>query len=147
MDLFDQIPDPLILQIFDSIPDVKTLARCRTVCRRFDSLVPQCQSLVLRVDRVVSESDLDSLVFLSFLKTLFKSLLSKFLSPKAFTFPSNDGVLTSPPLILRGFDRIRELDIEFPAGDLKLENGTVVRYCLICQNWNSTKCMLFSSAY
>ncbi|OWM79939.1 F-box protein At1g22220-like [Punica granatum] len=130
MDYFDWIPDPLILQIFNSVSDVKTLARCRAVSRRFSSLVPQSDSLLLRVDRVVSESDLDSLLLLSFLKTLFKSLLSTFLSPKAFALPSsdNDSAPNSPARILRGFDRIRELDIELPAGDLRLEKGTVVRY-------------------
>lgn len=95
--------------------------------------MPQSHSLLLRVDRVVSDSDLDPLLLLSFLKTLFKSLLSTFLSPKSFTFPSNDEAPTNPARILRGFDRIRELDIELPAGDLRLEKGTLVRYCLIAR--------------
>lgn len=147
MDYFDRIPDPLILQIFSCVSDVKTLARCRAVSRRFNSLVPQSQSLLLRVDRVVSESDLDSLLFLSFLRTLFKSLLSTFLSPKAFTLPISDEAPTNPARILRGFDRIQELDIELPAGDLRLEKGTVVRYCLISFPEVGKLLKIFSLAY
>ncbi|KAK4745192.1 hypothetical protein SAY87_011504 [Trapa incisa] len=128
MDYFDQIPDPLIIQIFGCISDVKTLSRCRAVCRRFNFLVQQSESLLLRVDKVVSDSDLDSLFFFSFLRTLFKSILSTFLCPKAFTLPATDDAPASPARILRAFYRIQELDIELPAGDLRLEKGTVVRY-------------------
>ncbi|KAK4751788.1 hypothetical protein SAY87_020586 [Trapa incisa] len=128
MDYFDQIPDPLIIQILCSISDVKTLARCRAVSRRFNSLVPQCDSLLLRVDKVVSDSDFGSILFFSFFRSLFNSLISNFLTLKAFALPGPEKAPASPARILRGFDRIQELDIELPAGELRFEKGTVVRY-------------------
>lgn len=132
MDSFDQIPDPLLLQIFNSVSDVKSLALCRAVSRRFNTLVPQSESLVLRVDRVVSpdgsDADLESLL-LFFLKSLFKSLHA-LVSPKLLTVRRELDIETTsnPTRILRGFERIRQLDIELPAGDFKLDNYTVVRY-------------------
>ncbi|MFS7930078.1 putative F-box domain-containing protein [Helianthus anomalus] len=49
-DDFDRLPDPIFLTIFNYISDIKTLIRCRSVSRRFNSLVPHSDSLLLRVD-------------------------------------------------------------------------------------------------
>ncbi|KAJ6730373.1 hypothetical protein OIU85_021195 [Salix viminalis] len=97
MDGFDRLPDSLILLIFNSISDIKTLICCRSVSKRFNSLVPQTESLSLKVDCVISpESD---------------SRLARHSSQ------------ISPQ-----FDRIRDLQIELPTGDLKLEKGAVIKW-------------------
>ncbi|KAJ0086573.1 hypothetical protein Patl1_08503 [Pistacia atlantica] len=36
MDGFDQLPDSLILLIFNSVSDIKSLIRCRAVSKRFN---------------------------------------------------------------------------------------------------------------
>ena len=133
MDGFDLLPDPLILQIFNSVSDIKTLLRCRAVSRRFNSLVPQADSLLLRVDCVISSDsadcchgDTDSFLFFSFLRSIVKSLhdlVSPDPPPRDPPPPQN-----SPSQILRRFDRVRELEIELPSGDLRLEKGAVVRW-------------------
>lgn len=129
MDGFDRLPDSLILLIFNSVSDIKTLIRCRSVSKRFNSLVPQADSLLLRVDCVISpESDSDS-VLLTFLKTIFKSLHDLLLSPKpAHPIRSKSQSQNSPAQILSQFDRIRRLEVELPAGDLRLEKGAVVKW-------------------
>ncbi|KAL5559029.1 hypothetical protein UlMin_035240 [Ulmus minor] len=126
MDGFDRLPDSLILLIFNSVSDVKTLIRCRAVSKRFNSLAPQTDSLSLKVDCVISsESDEDD----SFLLTFFKSIIRSFQDlvshpiPAARTLSQN-----SPAEILRGFERVRELEIELPSGDLKLEKGAVLKW-------------------
>lgn len=126
-DGFDRLPDPLILLIFNNISDIKTLIRCRAVSRRFNSLVPQSDSLLLKVDRVISSSesdDGDSLV-VSFLRSIVKSL-HDLISPKPLHITSRSQ--NSPAQILRGFERIRELEIELPSGDLRLEKGAAIRW-------------------
>ncbi|KAK4729595.1 hypothetical protein R3W88_022583 [Solanum pinnatisectum] len=60
VDHFDQLPDPVLLLIFNKIGDVKTLGRCCGVCSRFHSLVPQVDNVVVRVDCVISDDDASS---------------------------------------------------------------------------------------
>ncbi|KAH6826225.1 F-box family protein [Perilla frutescens var. hirtella] len=57
IDHFDRLPDSLILLIFNKIGDVKALGRCCVVSRRFHSLVPQVDDVVVRVDCVISDDD------------------------------------------------------------------------------------------
>ncbi|POO04021.1 F-box domain containing protein [Trema orientale] len=139
MDGFDQLPDALILQIFNSVSDIKTLIRCRAVSRRFNSLAPQTDSLQLRVDRVISSdsgccggaddddyaSSSDSLL-LVFFKSIIKSL-HELVSPSPLP-ALRQSQSNSPCRILRGFDRVRDLEIELPSGDLRLEKGAVVKW-------------------
>ncbi|KAG1348212.1 F-box protein [Cocos nucifera] len=55
IDHFDQLPDALLLDVFNRIGDVKALGRCCVVCRRFHSLVPLVDYVVVHVDCVISE--------------------------------------------------------------------------------------------
>ncbi|WCJ27428.1 F-box family protein [Euphorbia peplus] len=56
-DHFDRLPDSLLLLVFNRIGDVKALGRCCVVSRRFHSLVPQVDNVVVRVDCVISDDD------------------------------------------------------------------------------------------
>ncbi|KAK8559922.1 hypothetical protein V6N13_016654 [Hibiscus sabdariffa] len=60
IDHFDRLPDSLLLLIFNRIGDVKALGRCCVVSRRFHSLVPQVENVVVRVDCVISDDDCSS---------------------------------------------------------------------------------------
>lgn len=57
IDHFDRLPDSLLLFIFNNIGDVKALGRCSLVSRRFHTLVPQVDNVVVRVDCVISDDD------------------------------------------------------------------------------------------
>ena len=57
IDHFDRLPDSLLLLIFNKIGDVKALGRCCVVSRRFQTLVPQVENVVVRVDCVISDDD------------------------------------------------------------------------------------------
>lgn len=130
MDCFDRLPDPLIHLIFNSVSDVKTLIRCRSVSKRFNSLVPQTETLSLKVDRVISpESDSDSLL-LSFLKVFLRSIHDLLTLTTTIKSVSQTTTLTqnSPAQILTQFHRVRNLQIELPGGDLKLDKGVTVKW-------------------
>ncbi|KAL2468014.1 F-box protein [Forsythia ovata] len=130
-DCFDRIPDPIVLLIFNQISDIKTLMRCRSVSKRFNSLVPQTDSVLLRVDRVISASDSEFDDGVSFVFTLFKSLfksLQDLISPYRASLPDPTRSQNSPTQILRGFDGIKNLRIELPSGDLRLEKGTTIKW-------------------
>ncbi|URE17735.1 F-box protein [Musa troglodytarum] len=55
IDHLDRLPDSVLLVVFDRIGDVKTLGRCCVVCRRFHDLVPLVDSVLVRVDCVISD--------------------------------------------------------------------------------------------
>ncbi|KAA8522490.1 hypothetical protein F0562_013150 [Nyssa sinensis] len=132
-DGFDRIPDSLVLLIFNQLSDIKTLIRCGAVSKRFNSLVPQADTLLLKVDRVISasgssdddEGDDEDSFLVSFFRSIFKSL-HNLVSPKLLQSPTRSQ--NSPTQILRGFERIRELEIELPSGDLRLEKGGLIRW-------------------
>ncbi|MFQ6666635.1 hypothetical protein Gotur_032916 [Gossypium turneri] len=60
VDHFDRLPDSVLLLVFNKIGDVKALGRCCVVSRRFHSLVPQVENVVVRVDCVISDDDCSS---------------------------------------------------------------------------------------
>nr|KYP46827.1 F-box protein At5g46170 family [Cajanus cajan] len=60
IDHFDRLPDSLLLLVFNKIADVKALGRCCVVSRRFHSLVPQVDNVLVRVDCVISDDDSSS---------------------------------------------------------------------------------------
>ncbi|XP_024987924.1 F-box protein At5g46170 [Cynara cardunculus var. scolymus] len=60
VDHFDLLPDSLLLLVFNNIGDVKALGRCCVVSKRFHTLVPQVENVVVRVDCVISDDDATS---------------------------------------------------------------------------------------
>ncbi|CAA2994487.1 F-box protein At1g22220-like [Olea europaea var. sylvestris] len=130
-DCFESLPDPIVLLIFNNIADIKFLIRCRSVSKRFNSLVPQTDSVLLRVDRVISATDSEFDDGVSFVFTLFKSLyksLQDLISPHRTSLPDPTRSQNSPTQILRGFNGIKNLRIELPSGDLRLEKGTTIKW-------------------
>ncbi|KAF8411485.1 hypothetical protein HHK36_004037 [Tetracentron sinense] len=124
IDCFDQIPDSLVLLIFNQVSDIKTLIRCGAVSKRFNSLVPQADHLLLKVDCVIS-TDTSDWFLLHLLRSIYRSL-QDLVSPKRL--PIQTRCRNSPTKILGGFENIRRLEVELPAGDLRLEKGAVLRW-------------------
>ncbi|KAG7574175.1 F-box-like domain superfamily [Arabidopsis suecica] len=62
IDHFDYLPDSILLLIFNNIGDVKALGRCSVVSKRFHSLIPQVENVVVRVDCVISDDDSSSIL-------------------------------------------------------------------------------------
>ncbi|XP_013620158.1 PREDICTED: LOW QUALITY PROTEIN: F-box protein At1g78100-like [Brassica oleracea var. oleracea] len=122
MDAFDAIPDPVVIDILNEVRDVKTLIRCRSVSKRFNSLATESDSLLLQLDQIgESDSEKDSAIT-SFFRSLFKSVHGFF---PIFSKPAK---ILTPVQILAGFDQIRNLDVKFYGGDFKLEKGAAVKW-------------------
>ncbi|KAJ0237431.1 F-box protein [Hirschfeldia incana] len=132
MDVFDGLPDAIVVDILNKVGDVKTLHRCSTLSKRFNSLVPQSESLLLRLDQVATtdtESRPDSLVskiFQSLVKP-FQGFLSLFSKPAKPTRYTNLSPII-PSKILSRFDRIKNLEVELPGTDVSLEKGAAVKW-------------------
>ncbi|KAK7412560.1 hypothetical protein VNO78_04025 [Psophocarpus tetragonolobus] len=108
IDHFDRLPDSLLLLVFNKIGDVKALGRCCVVSRRFHSLVPQVENVVVRVDCVISDDDSSAAAaasdksrgpFWNLLRLVFGGIvkpiqtLGQFLGPKR---PSSSSSGSSP---------------------------------------------------
>ncbi|KAM7252788.1 hypothetical protein ACFE04_029674 [Oxalis oulophora] len=93
-DLFESIPDSILLLILNKIGDVKSLGRCSIVSSRFHSLIPLVQNVVVRVDCVISDDDDDdtshpsssSHKFPNPFSNIMRFLFSGFLKPLQASF-------------------------------------------------------------
>ncbi|CAF1928828.1 hypothetical protein Bca4012_072085 [Brassica carinata] len=154
IDHFDHLPDSLLLLIFDKVADVKDLGRCCIVSRRFHSLVPFVENVLVRVDCVISDDDdrrfslntasisdasaggsfsaLFRLVFAPIFKPF--QALGQFLGPRRSLSSLEDetdqsGVTHhSPTQVLKNFAEIRFLRIELPTGELGIEDGILLKW-------------------
>ncbi|KAF8095482.1 hypothetical protein N665_0331s0002 [Sinapis alba] len=127
MDAFDAIPDPLVIDILNKVRDVRTLIRCRSVSKRFNSLANESDSLILQLDQIgESDSEIDSPI-VSFFRSLFKSIHGFF---PVFYRPAKPAEIPTrtPVQILAGFNRIRNLEVEFHGGDFKLGKRAAVKW-------------------
>ncbi|KAJ1414208.1 F-box-like domain superfamily [Sesbania bispinosa] len=121
IDHFDRLPDSLLLLVFNKIGDVKALGRCCVVSRRFHSLVPQVENVVVRVDCVISDDDSSSSAassdksrgpFWNLLRLVFGGIakpiqtLGQFLGPKRASSgsSSSSGPSSSSPLAVGSED-------------------------------------------
>ncbi|CAA2986178.1 F-box protein At4g18380-like [Olea europaea var. sylvestris] len=158
VDHFDMLPDSIILIIFNKIGDVKALGRCCVVSKRFHSLVPQVDNVVVRVDCVISDENSSisgtsaasastadksrhpiSSLFRLFFSGLYKSLTQLMTSSprrpivsnsEDFNFNMDQNSVThhSPTQVLKNFDEIKFLKIELPNGELGIEEGILLKW-------------------
>lgn len=153
-DQFDRLPDALLLVILNRIGEVKSLGRCCIVSRRFHALVPLVDSVVVRVDCVISDepspppsnSDKPRGVLSHFARLVLSGLVkpwqalghilgpptsSPSSSPRRSSEPSSSSPEVShhsPAEVLRNFKEIRRLRIELPAGELGVEDGVLLKW-------------------
>ncbi|RWW09664.1 hypothetical protein GW17_00026833 [Ensete ventricosum] len=142
-DQFDRLPDPLILIIFNKLADARSLGRCAAVSRRFRSLVPLVDDVYVKIDRVVTvDGDSCRSLTLSFPRP--RKCFSHFLKLMLFAIlrpirnlhnPHCVGKRflpqvshRSPAQVLKNFRHVRRLRIELPAGDVRTEDGALLRW-------------------
>ncbi|XP_078438110.1 F-box protein At4g18380-like [Wolffia australiana] len=136
-DLFDRLPDSLVLVILNKVADVRSLGRCRAVSKRFSALVPHVQRLFLKIDRVVSgdESPASSsdaspkqpgflcnvlnYVIFSVIRPILHLRGRSLLPPLCHR---------SPAQVLKNFPHVRDLRIELPASDIATEDGVLLKW-------------------
>ncbi|KAL3653332.1 hypothetical protein CASFOL_003013 [Castilleja foliolosa] len=121
-DLFDRLPDDVVLSIFDKLQDAKSLCLSMSVCKRFHSIAPQVINIYLPVphkkpglaDHETQKNSIKNLL----LKTLLKPfhLISQMIKPK----PKNEEQDLDfyshyvPNQILKPFEQIRALHLKLP---------------------------------
>ncbi|XP_075481410.1 F-box protein At4g18380-like [Primulina tabacum] len=153
IDQFDRLPDSILLFIFNKIGDVKALGRCCTVSKRFHSLVPQVDSIIVRVDCVISDDDPSTSItsvdksrhpvssFFRLFLGIFKPLqsLTQLMTPSSRRVPSisqdfdcenerNSVTHHSPTQVLKNFNEIKILRIELPSGELGIDEGVLLKW-------------------
>ncbi|CAM0872964.1 unnamed protein product [Alopecurus aequalis] len=148
-DHFDNVPDSLVLLIFNKLADARSLGRCSAVSRRFNALVPLVDDACLRIDRVISTDGADADdalgvsagsggtrqrggVFSSLLKTVLLAVLKPFGHCDARSGQHGGGGKHaphhSPAQVLKNFSSIRNLRMELPVSDVGTEDGVILKW-------------------
>lgn len=149
-DQFDRLPDSVLLLIFNRIGDVKALGRCCVVSIRFSSLIPLVDSVVVRIDCVISDdpaplpapsekarnvfSQIARLVLGGIVRPL--QALGQILGRRSDSSSSSaysslvapEVSHHSPTEVLKNFREIRNLRIELPAGELGVDDGVLLKW-------------------
>ncbi|XP_065879459.1 F-box protein At4g18380-like [Euphorbia lathyris] len=110
-DLFDTLPDAILLLIFSKLSHAKSLSQCLPLCKRFASLIHQTDTVFLPTlpQKRISKSA----------KSIFKSLLRKFVAQKSHKKTGNISYY-SPVHLLKNFNFIKSLHIQVPCIDSKI---------------------------
>lgn len=120
-DYFDGISDELIALIFSKVLDAKSLCRCYAVSKRFASLIPLVDAVVLTVPLLKSKPNPG--IFLNFVNSLVTNFIAKplqFLHQKVLpqssvSFHSNEGLIYHYSReALKNFNHITALRIQLP---------------------------------
>ncbi|KAK9074385.1 hypothetical protein SSX86_006983 [Deinandra increscens subsp. villosa] len=108
-DQFDRLPDSLLLLIFNRIGDVKSLGRCCVVSKRFQTLIPQVENVVVRVDCVISDDDAASAAgnsdksrgpFSSLFRLVFGGIVKPIQAIGQFLGPNRSSISPAPATAL-----------------------------------------------
>lgn len=151
VDHFDRLPDEIILSIFNRIGDAMALRRCCAVSRRFRSIIPQVDDVVIQIDCVTLEKKGRELAsppaeaaphhrIASFFRILFSVLFNPLLSLSQLIIPSARLLpllkeedkeeiisLSSMTQILKNFNEMKRLWIELGAGEIWIEDGILLK--------------------
>ncbi|XP_062211075.1 F-box protein At5g46170-like [Phragmites australis] len=143
-DHFDQVPDSLVLLIFNKLADARSLGRCSVVSRRFNALVPLVDDACLRIDRVIP-ADADDALGLAgprprgVLSHLLKAMLLAVLKPFSHCDAGGKSAGAghgkhaqqqhhSPAQVLKNFSSIRNLRMELPVSDVGTDDGVLLKW-------------------
>ncbi|KAK1298723.1 F-box protein [Acorus calamus] len=131
IDHFDRLPDPILVSIFNRLQDVKALGRCCAVSKRFHSAALQAESIVVRVDCVISGDSSPSTSSSSSSASeastaAARGALHQILLPKKVVLAEVSH--HSPGEVLRNFREIRSLKIVLPGGELGFEDGALLKW-------------------
>ncbi|XP_019163458.1 PREDICTED: F-box protein At4g18380-like [Ipomoea nil] len=139
---FDRLPDDVVLQIFETLRDAKSLSVCTAICKRFHSLAPQTHSLLLSIPPASAshsgrarQTQANSLLAFAtkFLIRPFRSLISKSPFSSATRCTCRETLLTaydyySPAYILRNFSEIRGLELRLPRHESCVRDGSALKW-------------------
>lgn len=142
VDLFDLLPDALVLEIFNRVQDARSLSACMVLCKRFEDLVTQTDNVsleIIRRNKLPELSNGDSgwhthkpkAFFGRFIFKPIHALLDRMFSRKnkACSHCSDDeedNTYRLPNDLLKNFKEIRSLSVKLPGhdGDISSENGS-----------------------
>ena len=126
-DYFDQLPDALLLVIFNKVLDAKSLVRCLSVSKRFKSLIPQIDAIFLPLPLKIPLRKPTSNTLSA---KIFKNLLNNFI-PKSIRYLQSIAVINnksrpkstqnvlyySPNEVLKRFNEVKYLHLQLPCAN------------------------------
>ncbi|KVI08022.1 F-box protein At1g22220-like [Cynara cardunculus var. scolymus] len=142
VDVFDLLPDALVLEIFNRVQDARSLSACTILCKRFGDLVTQTHNVSLEIARrnklpefprgdsglhMNKSKGFVGRFILKPIHALFHRMVSR--KSKSCSHCSDDEEDNSfrlPNELLNNFKEIRSLAVKLPGldGDVSSENGS-----------------------
>ncbi|XP_023749195.1 F-box protein At5g46170 [Lactuca sativa] len=141
-DVFDLLPDALVLEIFNRVQDARSLSACMVLCKRFGDLATQTDDVsleIIRRNKLPENGDSgwhtnkSKAFFGRFIMNPIQSLLHRMFSRKSKACShcnsddeEDDTMFRLPDELLKNFKEIRSLSVKLPGhdGDISSENGS-----------------------
>lgn len=143
VDVFDLLPDALVLEIFNRVQDARSLSACMILCKRFGDLVTQTHNVSLEISRRNKLPEFPrgnsglhmnkSKGFVGrFILKPIHAFLHRMVSRKSKSCShcadddEEDNSFRLPNELLNNFKEIRSLAVKLPGlhGDISSENGS-----------------------
>ncbi|XP_071707162.1 F-box protein At5g46170-like [Rutidosis leptorrhynchoides] len=138
VDVFDLLPDVLVLEIFNRVKDARSLSACTVLCKRFGDLVTQTHNVSLEITRrntlpEDNSGDKSTGFFGKFILKPIHAFIHRLVSRKSKSCSgycdddnNDDDTFKLPNDLLRNFNEIKSLSVKLPGheGDISLENGS-----------------------
>nr|GFC89061.1 hypothetical protein [Tanacetum cinerariifolium] len=124
VDVFDLLPDAIVLEIFNRVEDAKSLSACTLLCKRFGDLVSQTRNVSLEITRpnTLSEERHASKskgFFGRYILNPIHNFLHRLVSRKSKTCSNcgddeEDNTFKLPNELLKNFKEIQSLSVKLP---------------------------------
>lgn len=134
VDVFDLLPDAIVLEIFNRVEDAKSLSACTLLCKRFGDLVTQTRNVSLELTRPTALSNERHVskskgFFGRYILNPIHEFLHRIVSRKSKTCSSccddeeEDNTFKLPNELLKNFKEIQSLSVKLPGhhGDISSE--------------------------
>ncbi|GJZ05902.1 F-box protein-like protein [Tanacetum coccineum] len=134
VDVFDLLPDAIVLEIFNRVEDAKSLSACTLLCKRFGDLVSQTRNVSLQITRPNTLSEERHVskskgFFGRYILNPIHNFLHRLVSRKSKTCSNcgddeEDNTFKLPNELLKNFKEIQSLSVKLPGhhGDISSEN-------------------------
>lgn len=137
IDHFDRLPDPIILSIFNKLHDARSLCSSMAVCKRFNNIIPEIDTISLTIPRLLNHPKTPQQKFKksfknSISRVLFKNpfrfllqFLNKFNKSCSCDFGDDDDNQSyyMPHEVLKSFKDVKNMEIKLPKSGYDLNSN------------------------
>lgn len=134
IDHFDRLPDPILLSIFNKLHDARSLCSSMAVCKRFNNIIPEIDTISLTIPRLLNHHKTPEKLKKSFKnsigRVIFKNpfrfllqFLNKFNKSCSCGNDDDDQSYYLPHEVLKSFKDVENMKIKLPKSGYDLNSN------------------------